>query len=318
MRYRVVGKAKLRALLCLATLSGCTTTAAQWQPPATTSSSTLPHAIPAHPGPKGWMYMAQLYGNDASVYRRNGFSLGFLEKLTEFLSGPKGTKVTPDGWWYVANSVLSNVVVYRSTPDGPTGPLQSLEDREEIPADVDMTADRRLVAVANATSITGGPGSVSIYLDKRIHRSRLLRYGTGLLTGFGVAVDPQQNCYFSFNQLGVVGGSIVEFPKCSGSGTLVTSGIILAGGLRFDSAGNLYYIDQARGIYKCSGTSNCKLFSTGFIAPLNLNFDKHQKHLWVADGAGFIDAVDPHTGKILSYTIPLTGPPFSVAPSPGG
>jgi len=272
----------------------------------------------AHPAPKGWMYLAQLYGNDAGVYHRNGFSLTFLEKLTEFLSGPKGTKVTPNGWWYVANSVLSNVTVYRSTPHGPKGPLESLEDRQEVPADVDMTADRRLVAVANATTTGGGPGSVSIYLDQQIHHSRLLRYGSALLTGFGVALDPKRNCYFSFNQLGLVGGSIVEFPKCNGSGRLVTSGIVVAGGLRFDAAGNLYYIDQAKGIYKCSGTSNCSLFATGFVLPLNLNFDQHQEHLWVADGAGFVDAVDPQSGKILSYTVPLTGPPFAVAPSPGG
>ncbi|MBV8197509.1 MAG: hypothetical protein JO263_05210 [Candidatus Eremiobacteraeota bacterium] len=92
----------------------------------------------------------------------------------------------------------------------------------------------------------------------------------------------------------------------------------MAGGLTFDARGNLYYIDQAAGIYKCARTSNCKLFSTGYIMPLNLNFDQHQKHLWVADGGGFIDAVDPQSGKILSHTIPLGGPPFAVAPSPGG
>ncbi|MBV8198521.1 MAG: hypothetical protein JO263_10325, partial [Candidatus Eremiobacteraeota bacterium] len=240
--------------------------------------------MPAHSQARGWMYDAQLYGNDAGIYRRNGFSLGFLEKLSKFLSIPRGTKVTPDGWWYVANSVLSNVVVYRSTPDGPVGPLQSLEDRDEVPVGVDMTADRRLVVVANATSTAGGAGSVSVYLSRKTHHSRLLRYGSDLLTGFGVALDPQQDCYFSFNQLGLVGGSIVEFRKCNGNGTLVASGITVAGGLTFDAGGNLYYIDQAAGIYKCAHTSHCKLFSTGYILPLNLNFDQHQRHIWVADG----------------------------------
>ncbi|MBV9232602.1 MAG: hypothetical protein JO030_01055 [Candidatus Eremiobacteraeota bacterium] len=264
------------------------------------------------------MYEAQLYGNDASVYHRKGFTLTFLEKLFKFLSVPKGTKATPDGWWYVANSIFYDVLVYRSTPDGPKGPVQFLQDRGEIPVGVDMTADRELVVVANSTTALGGPGSISVYLSRKAHRSRLLRYGSTALTGFGVALDPAQNCYFSFNQLGIVGGSIVEFPKCNGTGTLVVTAITSAGGLTFDKAGNLYYIDQASGIYKCAGTSGCRLFSTGYIVPLNLNFDKHQKHLWVADGGGFIDAVDPASGKILSRTVPLGGPPFAVAPSPGG
>ena len=311
MRYGVARAHALAAVCCLGTLTACGSPPIAWQPPAERLSASSAQ-------PKGWMYDAQLYGNDASIFRRSGFSLNFLEQLTQFLSAPKGTKATPDGWWYVANSVFSNVLVYRSTPHGPRGPVQFLEDRDEIPSGVDMTPNRQLVVVANSTTNAGGAGSVAVYLGRNTHRSRLLRYGTALLTGFGVALDPAQNCYFSFNQLGLVGGSIVEFPKCDGSGTLVVSGITSAGGLTFDGAGNLYYIDQASGIYKCSGTSRCVLFSTGYILPLNLNFDQHREHLWVADGGGFIDAVDPASGKILSHTLPLGGPPFAVAPSPGG
>ncbi len=264
------------------------------------------------------MYDAQLYGNDAGVYRRNGFSLSFLEQLTKNLSGPKGSKVTASGWWYVADSVFSDVLVYRSTRNGPVGPKELLEDRGQVPVAVDMTADRRLVVVANALTRTGEPGSVSVYLNGERHHSRVLRYGTALLTGFGVALDSMRNCYFSFNQLGLGGGGIVEFQKCSGTGTQVVGGIRSAGGITFDRSGNLYYIDQTAGIYKCTGTANCRLLSTGFVRPLNMNFDRHQEHLWVADGAGFIDAVDPESGKILSRTIPLDGPPYAVAPSPGG
>ncbi len=89
----------------------------------------------------------------------------------------------------------------------------------------------------------------------------------------------------------------------------------------FDQRDDLYYVDKTAGVYRCNKTSRCTLFSTGFGLPVNINFDVRQKHLWVADASGYIDAVDATTGKIVYQKAAEGGPtdpPFGIAPAPGG
>jgi DNA-binding beta-propeller fold protein YncE len=268
-----------------------------------------------------WMYLAQLYGEDLAIYERNGLSITFFETLRTGVSAPQGTKATINGWWYVANSGHSNVLVYRSTNHGPTGPVTTLDDYGELPSNVDVIPSRRLVAVSNYSTVGKGAGSVSVYLDRQAEPSRILTYGSDPLQGTGVAIDHHGNCYWSFNDANTKNGSIVEFNGCNGNGTMVVPVIASSAGLTFDQHGDLYYVDQTSGIYKCKGTSNCVLFATGFGLPVNINFDLKQKHLWVADATGYIDAVDSKTGEILYKTPAIGGPtdpPFGIAPAPGG
>ncbi|MFZ0031611.1 MAG: hypothetical protein WAK84_07035 [Candidatus Cybelea sp.] len=266
------------------------------------------------------VYSAQPFSNDLSVYRRKGLSLKYLETLTVGVAAPQGTITTPTGWWYVANGGDANVLIYRSTRKGPKGPLATLDDSGEVPVDVSVTPNRKLVAVSNVSSGGSGTGSVSVYVNGASQPSRVLTYGSDRLAGHGVAIDPQGNCFWSFDDVSnpLALGSIVEFDRCSGSGTLVKSGIVLAGGMVFDRSGNLYYIDEALGIYHCQQTSNCKLFPTTLGLPVNLNFDAGQKHLWVADALGIIYAVNPRHGNIELQTISIDGDPYGIAPSPGG
>ena len=76
---------------------------------------------PAARNSREWMYAAQLYGNDASVYQRDRLSLTYYETVSMGLASPYGTVATPNGWWYVANGGHSNVVIYRTTANGPFG-----------------------------------------------------------------------------------------------------------------------------------------------------------------------------------------------------
>ncbi|MBV8531394.1 MAG: hypothetical protein JO104_08760 [Candidatus Eremiobacteraeota bacterium] len=266
-----------------------------------------------------YVYSAQLYGNDATAYRRKGLSLTRVETLYGGITAPQGTVTTPSGWWYLANGGAANVLIYRSTRKGPTGPVGTLDDSGELPVNVSVTPDRELVAVSNATSAGSGTGSVSVYLNRGSHPSAVLTYGSDLLQGEGVAIDSQGNCFWSFDDVSNPSAlaSIVEFNQCSGTGTLVKSGINRAGGMAFDQSGNLYYIDEAAGIYKCRRTLHCKLLVGGFGLATNLNFDAKQKHLWVADATGYIDAVNPASGNIEYQTISLDGDPYGIAPSPG-
>ena len=120
-------------------------------------------------------------------------------------------------------------------------------------------------------------------------------------------------------------GSIVEFAGCNGTGSLLKSGILKAGGLAFDQSGNLYYVDQLTGIYKCTGpSSSCAIFTPlgvgGLVIPTNINFDNsNPANLWVADAGGYIDAVN--VSGLIVYLLQTIGgifdPPIGVAPVPG-
>jgi DNA-binding beta-propeller fold protein YncE len=265
------------------------------------------------------VYSSQPYANDATVYRRKGTSLTPVETLSG-IAAPEGTVATPNGLWYLTDAGNSNVLIYRTKKKGPKGPIGKLDDRGEIPVNVAVTADRDLVAVSNETSGSSGTGSVSVYLNQASRPSRTLTYGTDVLQGQGVAIDPNGNCFWSFDDESQPSapGSIVEFAGCSGAGTLVmTPAITSAGGMTFDSDGDLYYIDEASGIYKCEKTASCQPFATGFGLPVNLNFDANGTNLWVADATGYIYAVDPNSGQIESKTISIDGDPYGIAPAPG-
>jgi hypothetical protein len=325
----MAGRFAVAVVLPAALLAGCSGSEPNATPSASVATAplvrSLPLSEPAKPSGNSssfgmWMYTAQLYGHDISIYKRKGLSLKFFKTLTRGLSAPQGTVATVNGWWYVANGGHSNVLIYRSTQHGPKGPNSALDDFGYIPANVDVAPDRKLVAVSNASTASGGSGSVSVYLNRHAEPARVLTYGNHVLQGTGVAIDRHGNCFWSFNDSSSGNGSIVEFSRCKGRGVPIVPTIAYAGGLAFDQHGNLYYVDRTNGIFKCSGVANCVLFSTGFGLPVNINFDLRRKHLWVADATGYIDAVDPHSGQI-EYSTPAVGgssdPPFGIAPAPG-
>ncbi len=274
------------------------------------------------------MYASQPSSNAVVVYKRKKKSdaLKYYETLDSRFSKPMGMETTPDGRWYIANSGDSNVLVYRTTRKGPQGPISTLGDAGEVPVNVSATPDRRLVAVSNGSTAGGGAGSVSVYLDRQTQPSRILSYGSDPIVGQGIAIDSNGNCYWSFNDPKTLTGSIVKFSGCNGSGSLFASGILAVGGIALDRSGNLYYVDQLAGIYKCSGPSSCSIFlSIGsllgeLLLPKNINFDNgNPQNLWIADAAGYIDAVNLN-GLIVYYVQTIGGilnPPDGIAPAPG-
>lgn len=293
-----------------------------------TASSAIPHTLAAPLTQhfySEWMYASQPSGNEVSAFKRkrNGYGLTLYTTLTGF-AAPMGMVATPDGRLYIANSGDSNILVYRSTRKGPKGPKATLSDPGEVPVNVDATPNQRLVAVSNSSTTKSGPGSVSVYLNRRDEPSRILSYGSDPVAGAGIAIDASGNCYWSFNDPDKLTGSIVKFTNCNGRGTLFRSGILRAAGLAFDKSGNLYYVDQLLGVFKCVGSS-CypfiELSLGGLVIPTNINFDNGSpQNLWVADAAGSIDAVSLQ--GLLAYILDIIGgvtnPPNGIAPSPGG
>lgn len=306
-------------------VSGCAQGSLSGTPPYVGATQTL--AWPAaHFYGNDAMYSSQPSANEVVIYRRkrHGVTLTRRKTLTMGFSSPMGMVTTRDGWWYIANSGASDVLVYRTTHEGPQGPKTTLSDDGQVPVNVNVTPGRQLVAVSNGSTTAGGAGSVSVYVNRQHEPSRILTYGTDPVQGEGIAIDSHGNCYWSFNDPKTLTGSIVEFAGCNGSGALFKPGILRAGGLAFDHSGNLYYVDQLLGIFKCSRSSSCSIFApvglSGLILPANINFDnQHPQNLWVADAAGSIDAVNLQglIEYILNVLGGVTAPPIGIAPALG-
>lgn len=335
----------LLACVALALASGCGGGSAVPQSPLTLSqtlTSSPPVMLPnANHYGEDFMFTAQLYGNDITVYKRVGFTLQKVGLLSQSVSAPQGSMATQNGYLYVSNGGDANILVYKDQGKKGQIPEQPLEDYGQFPNNVALTPDRNLVAVSNEHSSPSGRGSVSIYLNRQTEPTRLLTYGTDQLQGEGVAIDHQGNCFWSFNDPNTNSGSVVEFSGCAGYGSVIVSSIPKAGGIVFDQSGDLYYIDQTKGVYQCQKTSMCTLFfanGTGYkgpVDPVNLNFDYKQKGLWIADAAGYIWAVDlqghgkcKHPGQAVKggkggkslcvYRFSsVDGDPYGIAPEPG-
>lgn len=322
------------ASVSLALLGGCGGgSAVPSQSPAGTLE-TLTQSVTMMPSANHYgedlMFSAQPYGDDIGVYKRSGFTLTPLTTISYGVSGPQGSVATVNGFVYVSNGGHSNVLVYRVKKKKiPKVPIETLDDYGQDPVNVAATPNRNLVAVSNGMTVTGGAGSVSVYLSRQSEPYRVLTYGSDQLQGEGAAIDHQGNCFWSFNDPNTQSGSIVEFTGCSGNGTVIVSGIPSTGGIAFDQSDDLYYINQiskgslADGVYACLKLSNCGPFVTGskyFTQPTNMNFDYKGKALWVADAAGYIDAIDlkGHGGHYGFYQFPSAyGDPYGVAPEPG-
>jgi DNA-binding beta-propeller fold protein YncE len=322
MLIRIVRQFSIGTLTLLTILTGCNNGSSASVPsPAFPDNNGKGHGGNCGKGGGGdsLTFTAQLYGNDVKVYSGSGSGFMLECTLTQGLMEPDGIVATPNGWVYVANEGASNVLVYRAKHGMPKGPVSALSDYGQLPVDVDSNPSRRLVAVSNKGSASGATGSVSVYLDRQAVPSRMLTYGNDMLEGQGVAISHSGDCYWSFYDSTTNSGSIVEFSGCNGSGAVIVSSITAPGGMTFDRGGNLYYVDSSVGIYKCKKTSSCALFATGFVDPVNINFDRHYKSLWLADAGGYIDVVSPKSGQI-EYTFPVGGSsdaPFGVAPEPG-
>lgn len=347
MWVRAVGSLSIGTVALLAVLSGCGSGSSTSVPSA--ADLGAPVSMAAQPDNNGHgkgggpgqckknfvkgggggavIYTANLYGHDLNVYTPGTSGLNLACSESQGVVDPEGTVTTVNGWWYVTNGAAMNVLVYRTKHGLPQGPLSSLSDYNEVPVNVDVNPSRNLVVVSNYTPTSSGNGSLSVYVHRQSVPTRTLTYGAGY--GSGVAIDHNGNCYWALdsgpNYTGT--GKIVEFAKCSGSGTLLISEPFPIGGLAFDQSGDLYLVDanagsEGGGVYMCYNTSSCHAIGPGpyysYVQPLNINFDYHGKDLWVADIAGYVEVVDPSSGTIEhQYAVGSSNPPFGIAPEPG-
>ncbi|MFZ1018726.1 MAG: hypothetical protein WAN39_12735, partial [Candidatus Cybelea sp.] len=117
MAVRKLGRLPIGALALIALLAGCSNGPVSSLPAASGSMARaeLSPALHKNKTGGGVVYLTQMYGNDVSVYQRqgqSGLNLGFLQNVNG-LSEPQGAMTTQNGWLYVANEGGNNVLIYR-------------------------------------------------------------------------------------------------------------------------------------------------------------------------------------------------------------
>lgn len=341
----IIKSSSIAALTSLVLLSGCSSGSSSGLPnaPVVENQGVLALLRTPKTSTGGVIYTTQMYGHDLNVYKpvegSQGISLKYIKTVSGMgLSSPSGSVSTTNGYSYIANGTAADVLVFKTKHDSPVGPKQTLEDYSQYPVNVGVTPDRNLVAVSNQGNLASISGNVSVYLKRSDTPAYVLTYtglGSDVLEGEGVAIDHQGNCYWGFNDLSntSIRGAVVEFAGCSGGGSLLFDEVPNIGGLAFDQSGDLFYVDQSSGVHLCTfkgKSQGCTLF-TGIYNrdPLNLNFDYHDKNLWLVDTAGYVYAIctQQKGGKkncsagSIEYTLQTLGgasnEPFGIAPEPG-
>lgn len=257
------------------------------------------------PPPFGyWLYTCSGKSSTCPVYSMSGTKLKYVKSVAK-LSEPVGSFAAAGGRWYVAQLSASKIAVFKSSTAGPTGPFETLADPGQYPFDVAVNPIHDIVAVSNEETTKAGQGSVSVFLKGAKSPTSTLTYRVkgSFFIGVGIATDTAGDCFWGVDDAELGGSSVIEFANCTGTGTVVLSGITQIGGLAMDKVGDLYYVDEAAGVYKCSLLANCALIADGFIEPTMIRFDAGWTDLWLTDvSAAKIYALDPSTGARLSTT----------------
>ncbi|MBV8530608.1 MAG: hypothetical protein JO104_04770 [Candidatus Eremiobacteraeota bacterium] len=237
-----------------------------------------------------------------------------LRKRSKHVLSPLGVAAGKDGLLYVANEFGDDVLVYSA---GGHSLLRKLRNGGNVPIDVAVFNDE--LAVSNQHALT-------VFRPGAKRPTRTL-HDPNVLQGSGAAFDPNGNCYWSYaSQSGKA--KIDEFAGCKGKPITLNVTPGSPYGIAFDRSGNLYYTSfssQAPGVYRCSGTSSCRLIFSQFVDPEYLNFSHDFKDLWINDPGnisvgGALDEIDIATGKVIEEitgNLSFFNPPSGVAAAPG-
>ncbi|MEO9098252.1 MAG: hypothetical protein ABI346_08745 [Candidatus Baltobacteraceae bacterium] len=239
----------------------------------------------------GLLFVANEAASSINIYPKNK-STTKIGSITNGVSGPDGVGVDSLGNVYETNLNSGTVNMY--TPPFTGGP-------------------------ATVYSPGGSPVAVAIGTDGSLYttdysNSRLTEYPPNSTVasnvcalpgnGEGVALDSANNLYVAFNSATTGTGQVEMFAPGAGCTPTSNLGINVgfAGGVTFDSSGNLLFEDQFVGVevYPPGSTSPSQTF-TGFVDPFSLAFGVLQRRLYVGDaGANSATSLKYPAGTIAN------------------
>jgi len=226
---------------------------------------------------------------------------------------PAGMTSDIKGNLYVADLNNSRVAIYAA---GFASPPTTLSDPGQQPSGVDSFANGAYVAVANNTTTSGGPGSVSIFKGSTLQRT--ITY-SNLQEGLFCAFDGKGNLYV--DGLDANGSSVVgEVPHATSGGSTfeqltATNTFGEATGIQVTTAGSQIAIEDAvnKAIYTYNAPSAGSLGTPTQITPLGTSeipwtfaFTKNMTDLFTADNS--------LNGNAFEYAYPAGGAAVSTLP----
>ncbi len=251
----------------------------------------------AHPA-RGWMSPAGksggvLYGSSydggfINVYPVRGNEQAPIGQLTSGLLSPQGMAVDQHHNLWVANTNAFSVVGFKR---GSTVPFRTLDDPNYFPLSVAVDGNGTVYA-ANAASVNGPPGNVTVWAKGKRQPTAVLTYPNFQIV-VGVAVDVANNLYVSY--IPTSGPpAMVEFPAGSQTGQPVNIQGVNEGEMTFDSSGNLVMetLQNNLGIWAPPFTSGPARTIPAFGNEPTFNQTEHR--VWIA----YANFSTPH---ILGY-----------------
>jgi hypothetical protein len=309
---------------CSMVLAGCGTLAPSASAPLGPQSgvSKAYATPPPQCGKYGACSVVSCFGAFCFAFATDG---SVQATLRSGISYAQGVATDRSGNSYIADSGSSKIFEY--SPYFKTL-LNTYDDTGEVPLDVAVDARHQLLVVSNSSTTSQSAGSVGVYAGGSTTPTATLSDPDAPdANGIGVAIDRNDNCFWSLSEPSSGKYKIDEFSSCAGTPATIVSSKRPVRGMAFDKADNLFFIvdvdTKHHDIFRCAGTIHCGRLATHFFHPVMLNFDDKWRFLWV-DDAGvlegpLVESVDPHNGRVVtsfragSYSYP----PFGIAHAPG-
>lgn len=241
------------------------------------------------------LYISDVGTNDVNVY---SYPAGELVGQLSGFNEPQGECVDDTNNVYITNTLDSNIVEYAH---GGTQPIATLNDPGQYP--VDCVYDQGAIALANITSTTNAPGSVSFYFNGAIqgtwvdpNLSRIYHIGhVGKSRGVPFFIDGLSATTGKFEYAKLSDG---RFTEVALKANIVSPGAIeWWGENKFMAVG-----DETGSIYKTKGPT---VFATTTLAGVCQvgQYTITKSKLLVPD---------PCKGDVAIYVFPAAGSPIKV------
>jgi hypothetical protein len=248
------------------------------------------HDFVANPGATGTFIYECSPGVNTCRWYQKGHNV-VAGTITSGLSAPVGIGVGPShGFVYIANAGDSNVLEY---PPNSSSLAKTFNDAGEFPIDVAVDSQQN-VYVANSSTTSSGPGSVTIFnqsggLLRTLHDPRVF-------TGISVSVDESHDVVFCFfNNSG--DAECDNFPNAKGKGNLDLTFSGPPGGNSLDIAEhNVVIVQAATAAVTFSAGAVCGFMSLlSAMNPFMMALDRSNATLYVADRGNDAVIAYPYT-----------------------
>lgn len=236
---------------------------------------------------KALIYVSDYTGNAVEIYSTKGSNQSPIGKITDGIDGPEGSFVDTHGNLFVSNVLNQTVTMY---PRGSTT-YKLQYTGFAYPVNVAVGRDGTVyVADLVGEKVPEFPKG-----STRTKRTISISYPQG------VALDASNNLYVEYNT-GAHGGGpgqVDKFKPKSIKGTSLGLPIVWGAGDAIDSSGDVVVADQgspaAVYVFPPGSTKASLTITDGLEDPFRINFDKGDKHLYVAD---------PAVSAVLVYAYP--------------